>query len=1073
MSYLPNKAEFSRLENIVKDKIFRSTIDISDDSLRRKVEEFIESDNCEEWQVFLMIWFYRYIKNINKDLKKEKIKKLLNASLDTIKSENVGYQNAQMLNSSSIERKANINGLLLGVLETIKKDDPFVQPSLENCLSKEEKKYIEDEVNFLEDSTIIPESEVIDSPQMKLLEKYQHIPGFSKYLHQLSFLIEKSQSNQNDKYQASAALKYFLKKDDLIPDSEGILGLVDDLYAINFSFKQLNPNKEFYDLVKIHDENFSGFSLPGVGETENILPLTNLEDLIKASYTSTDNSKPIKRLIVTREIGPLGLLISIGKSITDRLKASRKSNELESFKNGDKLNLGFKTSAKGTKTKINVKYDRKSGSDFYVKDKNNQTIKLNNDDLRYASKINEDFKLSTKKTVEEWMDPTKEFNQSFLWDRLFFNKSVKKLKSNGKILLISKKTELEPFLREFIYGEELISWFGMKGFKKNNDFDVENPFPQQLFPEAQIIIASSITQVNKALRLHNENEDFNLDLVVCAYSNLLLNDTLRINLLNNDIDTILLSEVYKNDLNTQLQKENYELLVGSHDEYIPIDVEKKGPFGSFLIRTLKPNIDVVQMKNDPMLERLDKLRKFRRIFGQADPYLRLNYCRLVHFLGQQLFVLEGDEKEKFEEDFDFLLQDLEHEAKFDDKYEEVCKFLKTNKLSILQTSRQSHLEEYLDKYSSEEFHLICRTSQKEKISNRLKERYPNLKVLSKPDLDSSGFLKNLIVPYFWGRDISTKLRNYHYAENHIFFLTKEEFKVHKKMEKIEKKFFSNEFDSSEKEVKLEISENLDELIHDIDPFFSLLEDTKKIIGKEYSTNLKENIPSNLFFLEGEKVYLSPEKGDTLSFSKEDKKINYDRSELLKPGDKLIIKEGIHGDYLLDASLEDDHEKYSIYQEVKHEAKFWIDSLERFKNENNLDDENLTNMLAEKGVKRKVQTVRNWLQDKETLRPQSLSEIEKILDLTGDYAHSENCQNSIQKVENLRKEARKNLNSLLEKYELEENDKEFDLQIGSKEFKFSIYEIQATEKVQIDRRYLYKVEKLDEILRGFRKDERSS
>ena len=64
MSYLPNKAEFSRLENIVKDKIFRSTIDISDDSLRVKVEEFIESDNCEEWQIFLMIWFYRYIKNI-------------------------------------------------------------------------------------------------------------------------------------------------------------------------------------------------------------------------------------------------------------------------------------------------------------------------------------------------------------------------------------------------------------------------------------------------------------------------------------------------------------------------------------------------------------------------------------------------------------------------------------------------------------------------------------------------------------------------------------------------------------------------------------------------------------------------------------------------------------------------------------------------------------------------------------------------------------------------------------------------------------------------------------------------
>ena len=99
-------------------------------------------------------------------------------------------------------------------------------------------------------------------------------------MHQLEVLLEKSKSNEEDCLEALSAIKYLLKDDDILPDDEGLMGLVDDLYAISKTFSDLSSNKEFYQLVNSHEEKYPAFSLPGVGELDSFVSLTNLEDLI-------------------------------------------------------------------------------------------------------------------------------------------------------------------------------------------------------------------------------------------------------------------------------------------------------------------------------------------------------------------------------------------------------------------------------------------------------------------------------------------------------------------------------------------------------------------------------------------------------------------------------------------------------------------------------------------------------------------------------------------------------------------------------------------------------------------------
>tara|TARA_B100000989_G_scaffold161538_1_gene120588 strand:- start:7934 stop:11158 length:3225 start_codon:yes stop_codon:yes gene_type:complete len=1065
MSLLPSKSDIQRKHLEISHKVKLNTVEFPTKNLRKYVIEFISSPNCEEWQLSLVIWLFRFITKREKNA--EDLKKYLKAALELILDQDKARTISIFSEVSKDEKNQSISALLLNCLNEIKKMHPGVQPSLENCLTPGEKKAIEDKLFDFQQKEYaeIDINSLDESPQLKVLEKYKHYSGFSKYIFQLNYLKEKVCEKETSNFTAKAALHYLLEKEDLVPDSTDLIGLIDDLYAISFTYKKLNPNKEFYKLVAKHDKHYSAFSFPGVGEGD-LLPLTNLEDLVKACYTKEEQEFPLKRFVITREIGPLGLLVSLGKSLTDRFDASSRKNKVSSFISGDIINIGFKKSPSGKKRKINAKYIKRIGSNHLLKSKVSE-IKVKEDDLKNASKLTEGASLSSEREIKSLLNPENKDNERYLWDELLFSKKIKRLESLGKILLISEKASLEPYLDQKMHGETIRSWFGLRGFKKDYTLEDEVPSPQQLFPEAQIILAVKDDQVYKALDLHeNEIEDFNLALIVCAKSSLLEDETFRSRLYETPVDTIIFNEIYKNDISKSLETNKFKPLVGIQDEYQPIEdaIKKGGAFGSYLMRSLKPNIIIKEMKDDKKLEHLDKLRSFVKEFDDENLFLKLRFARIAHVLGQKLIPFDEEEEKNFEEKFHFFLEDLEVESRREYNLKKIYSYLKDNKEEIMNISRCMHIEKYLNEDKRVKHSIICRKSDQEKLKNYFEKKDFNLEIINKSELDSKGFFKNLIIPYFWGAEISTKLRNYHYAENHIFFFTKEEYRLHKKMEKRERKFFEKEQNTNNNEITFETSEEFDERVEQMDPWFSIKETTTKVVGKQFQGDVRENIPSNVFYLEGEKLYTSPRDGDCLSISKENNKIVYKKSSEINLGDKLVIAEKISGDDLLRAHMEQNKKNFSKYKEKEEQAKIWKKSLKNYKFKENLEFKDLREKLESAGVKRTIHTIKGWLNDPDTFRPRSLEDITKIFKLTGEsHENTKKCIPSLNELRKLRDIAKDELNNILEAKKIEEDSKDIYVSLGTKNFNFSIYSIEATDKVEVARNNLYKVVSIDDLL----------
>ena len=171
-----------------------------------------------------------------------------------------------------------------------------MEPSLNNCISIEEKEEIENFLNtFLDPSETINFTldEFLENKQIKLLEKLQKYPPIQKAFNQMIEIFNIFDKGEDFDNIAKSCIAYVIKENDVIKDSIGLLGLIDDLFAIDYCYKKLK-NDEIQPLVDRHDTSFPSFKIPELVSARGALSLINLENTIKASYTNSDTNKPRK-----------------------------------------------------------------------------------------------------------------------------------------------------------------------------------------------------------------------------------------------------------------------------------------------------------------------------------------------------------------------------------------------------------------------------------------------------------------------------------------------------------------------------------------------------------------------------------------------------------------------------------------------------------------------------------------------------------------------------------------------------------------------------------------------------------
>ncbi len=1076
MSWILDREDHQSLKILTKSKkstLFQKKDKISEEALARDTNAVLENEVCRNWLPEI-IWLYhnQRLKVLNPPPNyedREYFKVFLDQLNEILNSRSINQDNSKSNVLSESERK--VNSLILGEFERIKSEEPKISPSFNDCLDQNDKALIQTKLEeFLKEEFSIEEliNDLEVSTQYKILDKFKDSPGISKYIFQLNELKEiASDTKSNKRYDAAASIKYFLEEDDIISDKEGLVGLIDDLYVINNVYKKLHPNLSFYELIQGHDERYSSFSLPGVGKFRNLLPLTNIEDLVKASYFNPNENQILKRLLIVTEIGPLALLAAVGKSLTDRIEATKNlSHKKFSFENGMKLNIGQQSGnyfGNLSNTQINVVYHKgKGGGVHIVKDKNDLTLELKDKHLANAVQIIGNRNISSKRIINKWVNSHQESAE--MWTKLQFRPDIKKISSKGKVLIVSNRENFEPFLSEEFYGKPISRWFGLVTYKRNLEPISKELSEEMLFPEEQFFWASTPDQFFQSLDYHDDEENpFKISLIVFANTNFLSREILHQRLVKSSIDTLVIGEIYRPEINNKLKKDGFEVISGMHDKYLPIDSRRKGPIASFFTRTAKPNIDIKRIEN----KLLDNLRGLRRKFPEEEKFLAWRYRHITDPF-KRVIPLELETLEKYKDTFNNFVKEIEVRARFSRDFQEIEDFLVSNKDEIFKISRAKEIEDFIKQKREEEFYLLTLKQQKDQTKKYF-SMHKNITVITMDELNMERLVENLIIPHPFKNEDNIKLRNYLYAKRHIFFTTREEEKLHKKYRKKESRLFGNSLSDGDYEITSEFSEEAEEAMIDLDPYYEIKKATANFITKSYASNARdETEEANLFFLEQDLIHLCPVKGNILRIPKNDPlKIESVKSMEVESGDKLVIAEDINGNTLLHASLRKNSKNYENYLEIESNAKIWQQKLKNYAHSNNLNYSQVTEDLKSVGVERHYLTVKSWLNDPDTIKPKHIEDVSKIFSLTGESNPEalSKCLNAIKEVKNMRDQARENLILILEQEEVK--DEYFHtIEIGNEIFNFKIYEVDSTEKIEIDKSHIYKVEKIDDLLEDF-------
>ncbi|MDC3027222.1 hypothetical protein OA256_02040, partial [Gammaproteobacteria bacterium] len=128
------KIELEKYENdrrIFRAKSATTHLSLSLQELISQTNKFINSDYCQEWQVSIIIWFFRFVRKKNNESLTKYYSTLL-ALLDE-----VTQVNRVSIFNENVEE--TINCYLLCFLEQIRKDSPFAAPALNNCLDDDDK----------------------------------------------------------------------------------------------------------------------------------------------------------------------------------------------------------------------------------------------------------------------------------------------------------------------------------------------------------------------------------------------------------------------------------------------------------------------------------------------------------------------------------------------------------------------------------------------------------------------------------------------------------------------------------------------------------------------------------------------------------------------------------------------------------------------------------------------------------------------------------------------------------------------------------------------------------------------
>ena len=987
----------------------------------------------------------------------------------------VNFDDATILDKKAILNSFRIqnNSIVSIIVNHLKGCLENAKPCIKHCLTKSEVINVRKVLS----KTLLSENDdlekLLDGKQLETIANFNKYALFNKYEQSIYKIYDISESEDEKREIALACLKYILTKNDIISDSYGLLGLVDDLFAIDHTLAQLNQKNAIQTLVDIHDSNFPSFKLPELVSKQGVISTINLEQIVKASYTRKDDKK-IKRLMIVPDIGPLSTLAALGHSICDRLAVKEKSQNLNNFIKGDYLLLGkYETTLQ--KKNVIVKFDEQSKDYpqlYYVYDRDGQRQTIQKRHLKNAFKVEQNRKLSRGKIISKFKNQSNPAIEG--WSKIYFQENISTFKSKGPIYFFTTKYIADKFIKEKIYGNSIENILGVRSFDNKYKFN-DNFSSKQLFPEPQLYIVAdddvAIELLNKRI---NGLEDRDPSLIIIDNEKFYKNSIFMEELDDIDVDKTIFIEVYKDWHIKNLLESDFTCITAKPDKDISTHSDSFLPLHSptaiYLERqsSFEVQYEVSQIKI--LSDFIHLLENTKSYMLEDNLYLFYKLIHLKDSIRSQTVNRSEENISELEENIQKIINDIAYLTEFNKFYIPLLHFLEKQRKELVNINKVSELKHCLDENISKCNVIVVAGSQLGEVKNLLSTSYEDrdVTVVNPLQLEniSASKVDNVIVPSYISKSTMRRLRNYKYGKKHIYFGTKEEKELFEKYLNKDRKIFDTNFRNSSEFIylKKEMKEKDSALDTTATDLFKNLFNNANFDALKSSVS-SEFVKAKMLGLDHNNILLIPENGK--EYVVESNSVDIKTASMLNLEDEILINSEFSGEDLIKNLLRENEEDYSKYIDLNNKAKSWKTILKRYESDNNLSTKDIQEELRLVGISRDIATIRNWLNSPYTLAPQKRNEtIKKIYDLTGnaDEQKMNECLESIKLIRRLENAARDKLIDLLNKENLTLSNISLDLNDLHIDFKKKT--VNAITDIQVPAKHLYKVHDIDEFMREF-------
>ncbi len=833
------------------------------------------------------------------------------------------------------------------------------------------------------------------SPELSRFIASGALTHFIKNIKKIIYIAEDTQSQFN--LEARKVLSYLVDENDVISDTYGIFGLADDLQVYEDFITKIsdddNTKKQLGELLLFDDSTLSLFF-------ERTHKISEFRDLAASSphinyiisslkYLIENNKKRILAILPDNNLIGLILILNL---LTLNKKQSIK-NEKKNLKYGDTIYFNLRSRS------IEVKYlgEHKEAPELIVVSDVENNQKNSNTSLtlpKFAIELSTNKPKSKKvisdaSLIQEWQNTKIDFvPQHITFSNL-----------NKKIFYLTRKNKFENyqnFLKPF--GQKLSNFinFQYKSINRNDEESFENNLPEvNVFSSAEFLI-DTLDDVVQSQKTEYQNFIVICDEPILARQFMeMFSDGFG----NENVELIFLSSIEENNLNDVLLNRNFlpihypsqissfnpvEHKINYDDELSkleekffkstkqinkvnhPISSKIFDDFTKNLIEMFKNHRQSDKNVTEKLIFKLFQIKD--DIFTNWLPFTELekHSCRKILSETKELLKLEYNDNENLFNIFNIL---NDHEE------------------DILNIFVQRGVFRYLNFNSEFKYTILdAKKSSSIFLNKKLIDlNILNAKVISFAELKGQYIDEKLIIPFQLAQKINKYLCQNNTADNIEFFLFKNEFQdfeyqSRKSLSEVNKfkKLTKNTFNQTSissliKEVKEEPKEKISSVqISEYENNFleDMVPDTKNV----NFTEIVEAIP---FFLDNKSKLILITPNSTLFIVEESG--NSNNKKLFKTKNASQIDEGDKICLPLDSKadmFEELAKSFSPeYSNTKNKATTWKKELKiLYRNSFESNINQFTEYLKNKGIKREVGTVKNWLSDEIMIAPLKYEEI---------------------------------------------------------------------------------------------------